>query len=78
MLFTLKGWDLDAHKEIGVRLNGGRIGYLSRGPNDAFNGGDAFVIKNSQLLSGTNEILLYKRKVGDSTWGVKDLLLTNQ
>lgn len=62
--------------EISVFLNGNQIGYLSRGPNDALNGGDTFPLPASLQDSGENRIVFRQRSPG-WIWGVTQLLLSD-
>ena len=68
------GYDMDAGDEISVWLNGNRIGFLAKGPNNAFNAGDTFSIPATMQQPGQNRIEFRQRTPG-WIWGVTALLL---
>ena len=72
------GYDIDDPDgdEVTVYLNGAFLGYLSNGPDEALNAGDAFLIPASQQLAGKN-LIHFDQKVAGWVWGVTDLLLTD-
>lgn len=69
------GHDIDFNDEISVHLNGVRIGYLSKGPNNLLNGGDTFPIPASIQQTGENRVVFRERMPG-WIWGVTNLLLS--
>jgi subtilisin family serine protease/ABC-type amino acid transport substrate-binding protein len=71
------GYDIDYADELAVRLNGTLLGHLSVGPNNDVNTGDSFVIPADAQDPGTN-LLHFKVKTNGWTWGITDLLLTDQ
>jgi ABC-type amino acid transport substrate-binding protein len=73
---SVTGYDIDLADEVGVYLNGELLGYLSVGPNNGLNGGDAFVILAYLLRPGTN-IVEFRVAVPGYKWGVTNLLVSN-
>ena len=71
------GYDIDYADELAVSLNGTLLGHLSVGPNNDVNAGDSFVIPAGAQQEGTN-LLHFKVKNNGWTWGITDLLLTDQ
>jgi subtilisin family serine protease len=74
LTLDVTGYDIDYVDEIQVFLNGVAQGYLSKGPNNAYNAGDSFAIPAAAQLPGPNEIRFVQRSPGWK-WGVTDLLL---
>jgi len=72
----LTAYDMDFNDEISVFLNGDQIGYLSKGPNNALNGGDSFPIPATLQNSGENRVVFRQRSPG-WIWGVTQLRLVN-
>jgi quercetin dioxygenase-like cupin family protein len=73
---SVTGYDIDSADELAVYLNDDLLGYVSIGPNNRHNNGDAFVILAYQLRPGMN-IIEFKQKMPGDSWGVTDLLLSN-
>ena len=71
---TVTGYDIDYADEVSVWLNGNLIGYLSKGPNNALNGGDAFVLPGAMLTSTAN-IIEFRQRTEGYVWGVTNLLV---
>lgn len=72
---VLKGFDIDYADEVGVYLNGKRLTYLKKGPNNGLNGGDTILIAKNQQKSGTNTITFKQEHNNGYKWGVTDILL---
>jgi glucose/arabinose dehydrogenase/ABC-type amino acid transport substrate-binding protein len=75
LTLSLTGYDIDAGDEISVELNGAPIGFLSAGPNNGLNAGDAFVLPAAAQLPGENTVVL-RQRVSGWIWGVLDLALS--
>ena len=66
------GYDIDGPKETSIHLNGVQIGYLSEGPDNGLNGGDAISLDPALLVAGENT-LEFREQVAGWTWGVTNL-----
>lgn len=72
---SLLGFDVDFANEIEVRLNGDRLGFLSKGSNNELNNGDSFLIDANDQLTGTNTIT-FEQTISDTyKWGITNILL---
>ena len=56
-------------------LNGNQIGYLSKGPNNAFNAGNTFSIP-ATLQRPDDNVIEFRQRTSGWIWGVTRLLLT--
>ena len=74
---TMTGYDVDRSDEVSVWLNGVELGYLSKGPNNEFNGGDSFTILAATQLA-TNTLEVRQSRVSGWKWGVTDILISEQ
>lgn len=77
VVLHVTGYDIDWDDEISVELNGVTIGYLSAGPDNGLNAGDAFPIYASDQLPGRNEVV-FRQRVSGWKWGVTGLRLEEQ
>ncbi len=77
VVLNVTGYDIDWNDEISLELNGSLIGYLTAGPNNGLNAGDAFPIAASSQLQGRNEVV-FRQRVSGWTWGVTGLRLEAQ
>jgi len=66
------GYDIDYGDEISVHLNGAPIGFLRKGPNNAFSEPDLFTLPATLTVAGMNTLEFRERTAG-WTWGVTDL-----
>jgi hypothetical protein len=73
--FQVTAYDMDRNDEITVFLNGNLLGYLSKGPNDAFNAGNTFPIPATLQRAGDN-VIEFRQRTPGWIWGVTNLLLT--
>jgi arylsulfatase A-like enzyme len=71
-LMHLKGYDIDNNRELGVWLNGRRLGYLSPGPNDGDTLANLWLLPASMQVDGTNRIEL-RQTIPSYKWGVSEL-----
>ncbi|MCB1925918.1 MAG: hypothetical protein KDJ27_19635, partial [Gammaproteobacteria bacterium] len=71
---SVDGYDVDYADEVSVWLNGALLGYLSKGPNNALNGGDTFALTPSLLVTGSN-LVEFRQRTQGYIWGVTSLLL---
>jgi len=70
------GYDIDDPDEVAVYLNDNLLGYLSVGPNNGLNAGDQFAIAAGEQQA--QNLLRFQERVSGWTWGVTDLLLSDQ
>ncbi len=75
LVLSVQGYDIDYNNEVRVLLNGVLLGYLSKGPNNRLNAGDAFPIPASQQLEGPNELRFEQARNLRWRWGVTNLRL---
>ena len=73
---SVNGYDVDQSTEVAVYLNGGRLGHLRRGPNNALNAGDSFLLPAALLVNGRNQIEFRQANPGWK-WGVTNLLVSD-
>ena len=73
-VLSLTGFDIDFATEVKVSLNGEELGFLSEGPDNAFNTGDSFTIAAADQATGTNT-LTFEQAVPTYVWGITDILL---
>ena len=66
LTLLVTGYDIDdpAGDEVGLYLNGNFLGYLSNGPDNGLNQGDALVIPLSLQQSGTNQLRFEQKEIG--------------
>lgn len=74
LTLTVTGYDIDFNNEVQVLLNGRRLGYLKRGPNNQLTAVNQFRITPAQQVSGANR-LQFKQRVPGWIWGVTRLRL---
>ena len=73
LVLTLTGYDIDIAKEVRVLVNGKRIGFLSRTPDNGR--GTTQLTIASDLLRGSGNTLRLRQTNPGWIWGVTDLLL---
>ena len=71
------GYDIDYGDEISVHLNGGQIGFLTKGPNNGLNAGDVLTLLPPFVVAGQNTIEFRQREPGWK-WGVTNLVVLSQ
>ena len=76
---SVLGFDVDFGDEVRVSLKNDDgeqvLGFLSRGPNNEFNGGDSFIIAAEDQQAGTNTIIFEQTYFDTYKWGVTDILI---
>ena len=72
---TVNGYDVDYEDEIGVYLNGSKLGFLSAGPNNGLNAGNTFIIPAGIQVGGENRLVFRQNLQPGWKWGVTNLLL---
>ena len=71
---SARGFDIDSGNEIRVLVNGTRVGYLARTPNNDF-ATSALTVPVSAQTSGENTLRFVQKRPG-FVWGVTDILLS--
>ena len=75
LILSVDGYDIDFIDEVEVLLNGTSLGFLSRGPNNAFNSGDSFSLNAADINSGDNT-LSFQNSTPGFVWGISNVLLS--
>ena len=68
------GYDIDFNDELAVYLNDTFVGFLSKGPNEALNNSDVFVLNAPALISGDN-VIEFRQPNPGWIWGVTNIEL---
>jgi hypothetical protein len=75
LILSVDGYDIDTSDEVEVLLNGVSLGFLSRGPNNSFNAGNAFAINANDINNGDNTLTFANTTPG-FIWGISNVLLS--